>query len=490
MERYKQYKQTNNLLHVFSLTLFIFASLFSVTGIVYSLVTVGIGSPLFLLCSIGFATCTMLSAYNAYAICNNITHRRGAPKKGTACSTNEKLIRLEDNLKNLNPIDFNNQSIPNKKYDTQQYISCVPETDKEILTPKIVQDVEQNKLSLASNDEKSSNQLLRSPGTPQVSGTGCFAVSNPSITSRTNQQSNNTSNSHQPQKNSTSSIYGINTGSKSKTLPQSQNISNPSKSTMLILPSMPIVIYDNSKVLSQSQAAKQSNSNERNNIKNDKEKIDQQPNSVASEFQAPPPPPPMPENSFSVDKPKGIDQLQHIKDISQTKLECIDESEKDKYSKSGNRNELLEDIRKNTKLRHFTDEEIRQRFKAPENDESLNLKSQLKKRAEDMGYSDEESGSTTPGSDYWEDDDVQTPPKAQVEDNNKSTEDRVEDSDHRIDSGISDGESSPEKINNHIDKGRRSSSNSYTEGSVEQPKNFLSHSSSCPSFIAINMNTL
>ncbi|XGA08038.1 MAG: hypothetical protein U0X86_000189 [Wolbachia endosymbiont of Xenopsylla cheopis] len=548
MEKYKQRKQTNNLLHVFLLTFFIFASLFSVTGIVYSLVTVGIGNPLSLLCAIGFATCTTLSACNAYAIRNNITHRRGAPQKETACSTNKKPITLEGNSKNL--IDLSDQPTPNEKCDTQQYTSdYIFKTSEEILTPEVVENVKQNnKPNLILDDKKSlTNQNLKSPIIPQTQGSN-FAGPTRGIAI---QQSNNPVILHQPQKNSTPPMLEINMVNKSKTLPQPQNISNQN---IPIPPPMPIAICDSSKVLSQpqntinqsmfiispvsvaapemnpnyelstisqSQVTEQNNSNkqeevsqqpnssvastssssevsssdeprtisqvtEQDDIEHHKEEIDQQPNSVASEFQTPPPPPPMPENSFSVDKPKIINQLQHIKDISQTMLKRVGESEKNKCSKSDNRNNLLEDIRKNAKLRCFTDEEIRQRFKVLKNDRSLNLESQLKKRAKAYQHSDDESGHSTPDSDWEEEVKVET----QEESSNKSTEDYVEDSNHHVDSGISDGESSPEKINNHIDKGRRSSSNSYTEGSVEQPKNCLSHSSSCPSFIAINMNTL
>ncbi|GHM58216.1 MAG: hypothetical protein sL5_03830 [Candidatus Mesenet longicola] len=547
MEKYKQRKQTNNLLHVFLLTFFIFASLFSVTGIVYSLVTVGIGNPLSLLCAIGFATCTTLSACNAYAIRNNITHRRGAPQKETACSTNKKPITLEGNSKNL--IDLSDQPTPNEKCDTQQYTSdYIFKTSEEILTPEVVENVKQNnKPNLILDDKKSpTNQNLKSPIIPQTQGSN-FAGPTRGIAI---QQSNNPVILHQPQKNPISPIPEINMVNKSKTLLQSQNISNQN---IPIPPPMPIVVKDKSKILSQpqntinqsmfiispvsvaapemnpnyelstisqSQVTEQNNSNkqeevsqqpnssvastssssevsssdeprtisqvtEQDDIEHHKEEIDQQPNSVASEFQTPPPPPPMPENSFSVDKPKIINQLQHIKDISQTMLKRVGESEKNKYSES-DRDKLLRGIRKGVRLKPIDNSKNSNELTgiALTMSNRISLDPDLMKKMDEIRKA--KDGSTTPD---WEEE-VKISSEIQEESSNKSTENYAENNNDNRDSGISDGESSPEKINNHIDKGRRSSSNSYTEGSVERPQGLLSHSSSCPSFIDINMSTL
>ncbi|WP_339045218.1 hypothetical protein [Candidatus Mesenet endosymbiont of Agriotes lineatus] len=413
MKRYKQYKQTNNLLHVFLLAFFTFTSLFSVTGVVYSLITVGIGSPLFLLCSLGFATCTTLSAYNAYAIHNNITHRRSgkAPKKETACSTNKECLNLEDHSKDL--IDLSDPPVSNEEYDAQQHIpnDTLKINNKEILTPEVVENAKQNnKPDLILNGQTSPTiQHLKSPNIPQTQGTS-FAGPPKEVANK------HTPITHQSQI--------INKADKSKILFQSQDINNQ-------------------------------------NI---------------------PTPPPIP----LTNKPKVVNQLQNIRDISQTKLKRVDESEKNKYSKS-DRTKLLEDIREGVKLKPVIDiskNSNRLTGIALDVSNRIPLDPDLIKKMDKIRRA--KDGSITPDPDWKEE--VKTPFEIQEESSNKSAEDYAKNSNHDEDSGISDNNNSPERINANISKDGqpkislpRSSSDNCIKGSMEQPKSFLSsHSSSSP----------
>lgn len=489
----KKYKQTHSLSHIFLLTFFVFTSLFFVTGIVYSLITVGIGSSLFLLCSTGFITCTMFSAYSAYAIHKGITRSR-ALKKGVAYDIDKKPKNSEAKLENL--IDLND---PNEKHNTQHSKS---EISEETLTPEVVKPD-----NLISHDFKlpthlnnrvtttSDKQHLKSPS--QTQGTSFGAISASSTNKTTNQQLSSTP---QLQKSSAPllpSTHKVNAADKSKQSLQPQSTSN--QIVVPTPPPMPPATYDISKVLpqspniinktpisiaalkikpsnelsttlqSQNQIVEQDSSNKQNDIEHDKEKTEQQ---SSTESQTPPlPPPPMPEDNLVTNKLEIQSQETNIllNSIREFDIKSLKKHGDTKVTCQSNRDKVLNSIRNfnpeslkktkqdipNENQNNSSDNHIKTLKSTSEPELMKGLEEVVKARAPAFQESDDEDDDRSTSSEHkWSDDDeeyVNTSPKVQ---NNKSAKNYVKSNNHddSIDSSMGDCDSSPEKVNNNTER--------------------------------------